>query len=883
MERSSILNKTTCPYCGVGCGIEIATDEQGKTTVRGDTDHPANFGKLCSKGSTLAHTLVEEGRLLHPKINGLRASWDQATQFIGRQFQQILDQHGPGSVAFYVSGQLLTEDYYVANKLMKGFLGSANIDTNSRLCMSSAVAAHKRAFGEDAVPGCYEDLELADLMILTGSNTAWCHPILFQRIKAAKEQRPKMKVVVIDPRKTASCEIADLHLPIKPGMDVKLFNGLLHYLAEHHKLDTTYIADHSDGIHDTLTYARQDAADLDQVATACDLPVQDIATFYHWFAQHDRTVTCFSQGINQSSQGTDKGNAIINCHIATGRIGKPGATPFSLTGQPNAMGGREVGGLSNQLAAHMEFNASDLKRVKHFWKAPNMATHAGLKAVDLFDAIERGGVKAIWIMGTNPVVSLPDADQVKRALQKAQLVVVSDCIEHTDTSAFAQVLLPAAGWGEKDGTVTNSERRISRQRGVLTSAGEARQDWRILTDVARAMGYSSQFPYQTAGDVFREHAALTGLANNGKRQLDISELETLSDAEYDSLQPIQWPVMDDMGSDRLYGNGRFSTQNKRAQLIPVRSKPTAHLLTQQWPLALNTGRVRDQWHTMTRTALAPPLTAHKAEPYVELHPDTARIYGIQPHSFVKVSSQWGSVTLKADITDSIRPGDVFVPMHWNDQWSRNSRIGAVVNPAVDAISGQPESKHTPCLIEPWQPQWTGFLFSRKNRAVPESHYAAKVRGEFFYRYELAGTQPVHNWHDVLEQLNLSEDNLPLLYEDPHSKSYRCAWTDEAGIQACVFIGPADSSTIRDADRGWLSSLFAKAELSPLERKALLSGKSPAGVEDCGRTVCACFGVGEKTIRKAIKENNLTNAAEVGQLLKAGTNCGSCVAEIKGFL
>ncbi|MFZ5604230.1 MAG: molybdopterin-dependent oxidoreductase, partial [Pseudomonadota bacterium] len=406
---ASNVSRTTCPYCGVGCGISASGPgiDKGSITVQGDKEHPANFGRLCSKGSNLAHTLRSDGRLLHPQIHGIRASWPQAIDFVAQQFLRAIEQYGPDAVAFYVSGQLLTEDYYVANKLMKGFIGSGNIDTNSRLCMSSAVAGHKRAFGEDSVPGCYEDLEIADLIVLTGSNTAWCHPVLFQRIKAAKQNNPAMKVVVIDPRETATCEIADLHLALKPGSDVTLFNGLLQYLAQQDCLDQSYIAAHTEGFADAIASARADAPSPESVASACDIPADKIRTFYDWFARTGKTVTAFSQGVNQSSSGTDKVNAIINCHLATGRIGKPGASPFSLTGQPNAMGGREVGGLANQLAAHMDFYPEQVDRVRRFWNAPRMASGPGLKAVELFDAVEAGKVKAIWIMGTNPVVSLP--------------------------------------------------------------------------------------------------------------------------------------------------------------------------------------------------------------------------------------------------------------------------------------------------------------------------------------------------------------------------------------------------------------------------------------------------------------------------------------------
>ncbi|RLT94766.1 nitrate reductase [Ketobacter sp.] len=877
-----MVNRSTCAYCGVGCGIEIHTNSDGSTSVKGDFEHPANFGKLCSKGSSLAHTLTGEGRLLHPKIHGLRASWEQATHYVASEFTRIIDEHGPQAVAFYVSGQLLTEDYYVANKLMKGFIGSANIDTNSRLCMSSAVAAYKRAFGEDSVPASYEDLEIADLIVLTGSNTAWCHPILFQRIKSAKAARPQMKVVVIDPRRTATCEIADLHLAIKPGTDVALFNGLLNHLQASGKTDAQYIQQHCEGFEAAMASARQ-AGDIQQVATLCDLPASDVAEFYQWFADTERTLTCFSQGINQSSQGTDKGNAIINCHLATGRVGKPGASPFSLTGQPNAMGGREVGGLANQLAAHMEFNPQDLKQVSEFWQAPNIARTPGLKAVDLFDAVAAGTVKAVWVMGTNPAVSLPNAGKVVQALQQAELLVVSDCIETTDTSTYAQVLLPAAGWGEKDGTVTNSERRISRQKGALEPLGEARQDWRILTDVAAAMGFAEHFPYTTAADVFREHARLTRLNRHSPRKLDLGNLAELSEQQYDELAPVQWPVLDNMDSQRLYGDGHFSTDSGKARFVAVAYSGVSHPVSPDWPLALNTGRIRDQWHTMTRTALAPPLNAHKPEPFVEIHPDTAADMGLEDQKLARIQSPWGSAILRVNVTDSLRRGELFVPMHWNDQWARGARIGELVNPAVDPISGQPESKHTPCRIEPWHPQWSAVMLSRDNLPIPDCDYAAKIRGKHFYRYELAGDATATDLTAQAQQFADTDAEPSVLYQDPRQPAMRSAWLDAGGLRTCIYIGPGNSGIIANADRNWLSGLFGKPELDAIERKALLSGKSPAGVEDCGRTICACFGVGEKTILKAIREHRLTDAAAVGKLLKAGTNCGSCVSEIKGLL
>ena len=475
--------RTTCPYCGVGCGV-LAKKIDGAFEISGDPEHPANRGRLCSKGAALGETLDLNGRLLYPQVNGTRVGWDAALDHVAAGFRRIIDRYGPDAVAFYVSGQILTEDYYVANKLMKGFIGSANIDTNSRLCMSSAVAGHKRAFGEDLVPVCYEDLDIADLIVLVGSNTAWCHPVLYQRIVRAKEQRPQLKVVVIDPRRTATCEIADVHLPIKAGTDVWLFNGLLAYLHQHGIEDTDFVRGHTMDVERAVVVAENTAGDVRSVAHTCRIEAAALTEFYRLFARTTRVLTCFSQGVNQSSAGTDKVNSIINCHLLTGRIGIAGAGPFSLTGQPNAMGGREVGGMANMLAAHMELNNAEHRAVvRDYWNSPTVAQWPGLKAVELFDAIHERRVKAVWIVATNPLVSLPDADKAKEALRRCELVVVSDCVAQTDTTAFAHVLLPASAWGEKDGTVTNSDRHISRQRAFLDSPGETRPDWWMMAQV----------------------------------------------------------------------------------------------------------------------------------------------------------------------------------------------------------------------------------------------------------------------------------------------------------------------------------------------------------------------------------------------------------------
>src|SRR3954468_9228742 len=562
--------RTTCPYCGVGCGVLAAPDGLGGATISGDTEHPASFGRLCSKGAALGETLGLDGRLLHPMLRQqdgalARIDWDQALGRVADGFARIIERHGPDAVAFYLSGQLLTEDYYVANKLMKGFIGSANVDTNSRLCMASSVAGHRRAFGADTVPGCYEDLDEADLLVLVGSNAAWCHPVLYQRMLVNKQKRGA-RMIVIDPRRTDTVGDDDLFLGLKPGTDTALFSGLLVHLADNGALDRDYIALHTTGFDDAIARARSIAGSLSATALATGLAEQDVAAFFQMFTNTPRVVTLYSQGVNQSAQGTDKVNAILNCHLATGRIGKIGASLFSLTGQPNAMGGREVGGLANQLAAHMSFTPPDIDRVRRFWKAPRIATHEGLKAVQLFEAINRGEVKALWVMGTNPAVSLPDADIVREALKKLELFVVSENVLSNDTvEAGPHVLLPALAWGEKSGTVTNSERRISRQRSFLPLPGEARPDWWIVTQIARRMGYGDAFAYQCAADIFREHAGLSTFENEGTRDFDLGALANIRDQSYETLEPVVWPARkeENIGDQRFFAEGGFFTPDRK--------------------------------------------------------------------------------------------------------------------------------------------------------------------------------------------------------------------------------------------------------------------------------------------------------------------------------
>lgn len=872
--------RSTCPYCGVGCGVAVHVAADG-VTLTGDRQHPANFGRLCSKGAALADTLDHEGRLLYPMVNGQRVSWDDALKQVAEGFKKVIAEHGADAVAFYVSGQLLTEDYYVANKLMKGFIGSANIDTNSRLCMSTAVAAHKRAFGADAVPVCYDDIEAADLVVIVGSNYAWAHPVLYQRLVAAKKVHPDMRVVVIDPRRTATCDSADIHLAIAPGADAYLFNGLLHYLRREDAINLSYVEAHVEGFAAAFAAARA-VGSIPKVAQICGVAESQISEFFRLFAQTERAVTIFSQGINQSSSGVDKANAIINVHLATGRIGKPGMGPFSVTGQPNAMGGREVGGLANQLAAHLDFSdAASVDLVARFWSATNIAKANGLKAVDMFQAIADKKIKAVWIMGTNPVVSLPDADKIRAALLECELVVVSDCVQHTDTTACADILLPATGWGEKDGTVTNSERRISRQHAFMDAAGEAKPDWWIVTQVAQRMGFAEAFSYTHAAQIFREHAALSGFENEGQRAFDISAWAELNDAQYDALQPVQWPVNQAApeGTVRLFVDGRFYTPNGRARMVAVEPRLPALASDTDYPLVLNTGRIRDQWHTMTRTGKVPRLNAHVFESFVQIQPADAQLYQLQEGALARLTSRHGSMLARVQVSADQRPGSVFVPMNWNDMFAKAARVDALVAPITDPISGQPESKHTPVKVDPYQPAWQGFVLSRERMEFAAASYCAVSRGAGYWRHEIAGEVLPEDWRDWV-QAALSQAATWTEYRDAAMGRYRAAAWQNGRLAAVFFIAPDQ----RLPEREWLSSLFNQPQLSPVELAGLLSARPPQGAAaDTGRIVCACHSVGEKTILQAIQAQQLSSVEAVGVCLKAGTGCGSCVPEIRRLL
>lgn len=874
--------RTTCPYCGVGCGILASVGTDGRVSVRGDPEHPANRGRLCSKGAALGETTGLEGRLLHPEVHGQRASWDVALGLVAGRFAEVIARHGPEAVAFYVSGQLLTEDYYVANKLMKGFIGAANIDTNSRLCMASAVAGHRRAFGADVVPGCYEDIERAKLVVLVGSNAAWCHPVLYQRLAQAKREHDDLKVVVIDPRRTASADIADLHLPVRLGTDAVLYNGLLVYLAEHDELNTAFVERHTEGLAGALEAARASSPEVATVAAQCGLAPDEVRRFYELCARTERLVTLFSQGVNQSSSGTDKVNAIINCHLATGRIGRPGMGPLSLTGQPNAMGGREVGGLANQLAAHLELDdPAHRELARRFWSAPRVARQPGLKAVELFEAVEEGRIKALWVMATNPAVSLPDADRVRRALAKCEFVAVSDCVRDTDTTRFAHVLLPALAWGEKDGSVTNSERRISRQRAFLPEPGEARADWWIVCEVAKRLGYEAAFDYPDAAAIFREHAGLSAYGNDGARAFDIGALAGLDAAGYGRLASVQWPVTSERpgGTVRFFADGRFCTPSGRARFVAVAPRPPAHASDADYPLALTTGRVRDHWHTLTRTGASPRLSAHTVEPYLEIGPRDAARFGLDDGGLARLVSPWGQASARVRVSSALPPGALFAPMHWNDRFTNGGCANRVVNPAVDPVSGEPEFKHTPVRVERLTPAWHGFLLSRR-RLVSDASYWAAARGEGLWRFELAGDAVPDDWTRMARSLLCADDAGVewIEYLDRAGRRYRAARLVDGRLESCLFVGP----DARLPSRDWLQGLFALPPLDAATRTGLLAGVPPLGQTDAGPAVCACFSVGEGAIVEAIR-SGCASVDALGERLKAGSNCGSCVPELRALL
>lgn len=852
--------RSTCPYCGVGCGVRVDTD----LNVSGDEMHPANQGSLCVKGESLGETLVASDRLLHPEILGRRAQWTEALDTVAKGFAAAVEEHGPDSVGMYLSGQLLTEDYYVANKLMKGFLGSANVDTNSRLCMASAVAAHKRAFGEDVVPCSYDDLDACELLVIVGANTAWAHPVVYQRIRTARE-RGQMRVVVIDPRKTATTEFADLHLQIGSGDDLGLFNALLSHLNLSGSVDQHFVQHHCRGFESAVAAAGSPEFVSSRVGD--EQLASNVARFFEWFTATERTLTLFSQGVNQSRRGTATGNAIINCHLATGRIGRPGMGPFSITGQPNAMGGREVGGMANQLAAHMDFNADDIAAVEEFWQAPRIATGPGKKAVDLFAALGRGEIKALWIMGTNPAVSLPASLGVERALERCEFLVVSDCVESSATLKHAHVRLPALGWGEKDGTVTNSERVISRQRAFLPAPGEARADWQILAGVAQRLGFQAAFAYASPRDVFVEHAALTAHNNEGSRVLDLGALASLTDEEYNCLEPLSWPF--DAQPFAAESNFAFSTDDRRARFV---STPLESVLAapEAGSLLINSGRYRDQWHTMTRTGAAERLYQHRREPNVELNPLDAEYHGVTDGDLLALTNAEGSVCLSVAVTDDVVAGEAFVPIHWSNSNSSSATINRLYSGVTDPFSGQPESKYAVAQAEAVQPaRWGRLQLSSAELQLPwpndapPMYWVRSLVGDGSSYVLASDEQRLEPWPELSAECEVLE------FSDESSGVRRWLGRREGKLIWRMWTAPTH------ADLPAPEALVVEGDGAEWTELSLAG----QGERDTSPVVCVCFEVRRGAIETAI-DSGCTSESALGEQLKCGTNCGSCRPELR---
>jgi len=887
--------KSICCYCGVGCGVIISTETSDTgaakiTGVRGDPDHPANFGRLCTKGSTLHLTAHEEMRALHPEMRAARnaprlaVSWDVALDKVADKFASIIQQHGPDAVAFYISGQLLTEDYYVFNKLAKGLIGTNNVDTNSRLCMSSAVAGYKATLGMDAPPGCYEDIDHAHCIFIAGSNTAFAHPILFRRIEEARKKNPALKMIVVDPRRTDTASMADLHLAILPGTDVALFNAMLHVMLWEGWCDQPYIAAHTAGFEQlkatVKNFTPQFAADI------CGIAAEDIVQAARWFATSAATLSLYCQGLNQSAHGTHKNAALINLHLATAQIGKPGAAPFSLTGQPNAMGGREVGGMANLLSGHRNLaNPAHRAEVAALWGIPEVPAKPGKTAVEMFEAVRNGEIKAIWIACTNPAQSMPDLKLVNEALQAAELVVVQEAFKHTDTVHYADVLLPATTWGEKDGTVTNSERCISRVRAAVSPAGEARHDWKIVVDfgkrLALHLGRPSLLEYPNHEAIFNEHRATTQ-----GRDLDITGL---SYALLENSGPQQWPFVagDTQGKKRLYEDGIFPTESGRANFIDTPYLPTAEDTDARFPLHFNTGRLRDQWHGMSRTGNVGRLFSHVEEPLLSMHADDMTRRKLMDGDLVNIVSRRGNLHVRVAASAEMRPGQTFMPMHWGNQFMQGLGANALTLNKFDPTSKQPELKHAAIQVSklnlPWQmvAMRSGEAAHRLARLQPllaQFDYAAL--GLYGRDNELVILRAAHNVAAPEKLLNEIDEILQL--DDAHKvMNYRDA---KRGISKRALLHGDHLVGVRltgeTVARDWLKELIAQATDTKLLRPWLLAPVSapPAGQNVRGRIICNCLDVAEQEISNELKQG--MDLAAIQKKLKCGTECGSCLPELK---
>ncbi|GAA4900354.1 hypothetical protein GCM10023311_27470 [Flaviramulus aquimarinus] len=775
--------KTTCSYCGVGCGIIVKKDNNDKVYVEGDKDHPVNKGMLCSKGMNLHYVANDvSDRILYPEMRWSRShprervNWDDALDRAASVFKSIIKKYGPDSVGFYVSGQSLTEEYYIANKLTKGFIGTNNIDTNSRLCMSSAVVGYKKTFGEDSVPISYADIELADTFLITGANPAWCHPILFRRLEKRKEENPDVKIIVVDPRKTDTANFADLHLQVLPGMDVVLYNAIGRCLYKRGLIDEKFIKEHTEGFQDYKALIFKTS--LRQASKLCGVDEKDIRKAADIIGLSKGFISMWAMGLNQSVVGTDKNVSLLNLSLITGQVGKPGAGPFSLTGQPNAMGGREVGGMANLLAVHKDLmNEEHRREVAQFWGVDKINPKPGLTATEMFDALESGKLKAVWIVCTNPLVSLPNLNRVEKAMKNAKFVVVQDISHKSDTVAFADLVLPAAGWLEKEGTMTNSERRISYLPKEIDAPGEARPDVEIFCDFAQRMGFRG-FNYNSASEIYDEYASMTKGTN-----IDVSFLN------YDRLKnegTFQWPVPEyrHQGTPRLFEDKKFYTPSQKAQFnLPSTIENTSVLPNADFPLILTTGRVRDQWHTMTKTGKVSRLKTHYPTPVLEINPVDAYLNKIKDSDITEIKSENGVVRVRASITDNIKKGVVFLPMHWGKQLQSNlNRANNLTNTHVDPTSKEPDFKFTRVSVSKYKKEVDKIIIAgagaaafrfvqnyREQNETDEIHVFSKEPNLFYNRVLLPEyvTEEL-SWEQLLK---IKEKELNKLNIHLHPETY----------------------------------------------------------------------------------------------------------------
>ncbi|WP_047549507.1 nitrate reductase [Methylotenera sp. G11] len=896
--------KSTCCYCGVGCGVIIHSENGVIVDVKGDPDHPANFGRLCTKGSTLHLTAKLDNRLLYPEMRTrredkrARASWDESLDFVADKFAETIQQHGPDSVAFYISGQLLTEDYYVFNKLAKGLIGTNNVDSNSRLCMSSAVAGYKVTLGSDAPPACYEDIDHTNCLLIAGSNTAFAHPIIFRRIEDAKKANPDLKIIVVDPRRTDTAESADLHLAILPGTDVALFNGMLHVLLWEGMLDNAFIKTSTTGFEMLKDTVREYTPKM--VADICGIKESDIVTAAKWFGQGP-SLSMYCMGLNQSVYGTDKNAALINLHLATGQIGKPGAGPFSLTGQPNAMGGREVGGMANLMSGHRDLsNAGHRAEIARLWGVDSVPEAAGKTAVEMFDAVKAGEVKAIWIACTNPAHSMPDLNNVLEALGNAELVVVQDAFNNTSTGKYADVLLPASTWGEKEGSVTNSERRITRVNPAVATPAEARHDWAIMVDFARRLEQrlgkaSTLFPYAETEEIFNEHRKTTR-----GRDLDITGL---SYRLLNEQGPQQWPFKpgDAAGKARLYADGVFPTADGKARFVNTSYKATADKIDARHPLHLLTGRLRDQWHGMSRTGTAAQLFNHVEEPFIYMNPDDMSRRLIKDGDIVRVGNKRGSLVLPVKASNDIQVTQTYIPMHWGSEFMNGLGVNAMMPPLFDKISKQPELKHTAIKVEKLTLPWRMTVM----RAIRDLSSLQKIRALLpRFQYATCGLfgRQQHGYAGMLifkaandESPDLSliaeidaildmTDDMPLLnYQDDKrgiSKRILVESTgDEGSVKKVTGIRLVGETIASD----WLKEAMTSGEFTAEVRRWALAPLSapPSGHSGRGKVVCSCLDVSENEIIDAVSRG--ADLITLQNKLKCGTQCGSCVPELKKLI